>query len=346
MTTIQSVTGPVDSSELGICLAHEHIINDVRSWWHPPFTDFHAEAALVDAKVSINNLWALRHDPFINRDNCALDDIETAVAEVQRFADLGGGTILEATGGSIGRNPTGLRAVSDRTGVTVIMGTGFYLDSSLPSGFNEWSVRDIADMMLRELVEGVDGSRPGFIGEIGVSAEFTDREHTSLAAASVVQCETGLPMQVHMPGWFRLGPQVLDFVEQHGADPQSVVLCHSNPSGDDLSYQEELLRRGAWIQYDMIGMDVFYADQQVQCPSDEENARNIVRLVNRGWGEQILLSSDIFLKTLLRANGGPGYGHIIEYFIPRLIRHGLAYEQAMGLLTDNVPRLFEASARK
>ena len=57
----------------------------------------------------------------------------------------------------------------------------------------------------------------------------------------------------------------------------------------------------------------------------------------------ILMSQDIFLKTLLRSYGGPGYGHMIEFFLPRLARHGVPLERGMAMLTDNPRRLFEAA---
>jgi hypothetical protein len=37
-----------------------------------------------------------------------------------------------------------------------------------------------------------------------------------------------------------------------------------NPSFDDPGYQTACAERGAFVEYDMIGMDYFYADQQVQ----------------------------------------------------------------------------------
>jgi phosphotriesterase-related protein len=91
----------------------------------------------------------------------------------------------------------------------------------------------------------------------------------------------------------------------------------------------------------MIGMEVFYADQQAQCPSGDDDARNIARLVANGHGARVLMSQDIFLKTLLRTYGGPGYGHLIEFFLPRLERHGLPLERSLELMTDNPRRLFE-----
>ena len=339
MSSITTVTGDIDSSEMGICLSHEHILNDVSSCWTPPKERRHD--FIVDAPVTMGILWELRQDPFANRDNCRLDNEDLAVEEIRRFTDLGGHTIVEATSASIGRNPLGLRRISESTGVSIVMGAGLYLDSSMPDEVDSWDEAHIRDAILADLEVGVDGVRAGFIGEIGVSADFTDRERKSLRGAAMAQAVSGVPIQVHLPGWFRRGDEVLDIAEEAGADLHRLVLCHMNPSGDDLDYQERLARRGAWLQYDMVGMEVFYADQDVQCPSDEDNARHIARLIDRGWAQQILVSSDIFLKSLLRTFGGPGYGHILEYFLPRLERHGVDAQQALALVTDNPRRLFE-----
>ena len=148
-------------------------------------------------------------------------------------------------------------------------------------------------------------------------------------------------MQVHLPAWFRLGDEVLDLVESHRVDLGAVVLCHMNPSGSDPAYQRRLMTRGAWVQYDMVGAELFYADQGVQCTSDEEDAANIAALVRAGFGDRLLVSSDIFLKSLLRRYGGPGYGHIIQYFVPRLERHGLDAGDVEQLLVRNPRFLFE-----
>src|SRR5690242_875065 len=104
---------------------------------------------------------------------------------------------------------------------------------------------------------------------------------------------------VHLPGWFRVGHRVLDIVAEEGADLRHTVLCHMNPSGGEVEYQVALAERGAFLEYDMIGMDFWYADQGVQCPSDEDNAAAIMRLIARGCLERVLLSQDVFLKMML-----------------------------------------------
>jgi phosphotriesterase-related protein len=343
-TTVTTVTGPVDSSDLGVCLTHEHLINDASSWWHrsaSPGVDADEFAA---GPVRPEILWDLKHDPFGNRDNCRLDDVGTAVAELARFAALGGRTVLEATCLGIGRDLRRLREISERTGVNVVAGTGYYLEASHPAAIAGLGAEEVAALILADLRDGEDGVRPGFIGEIGVSEHFTPAERTGLAAAAIAQREVDLPVQVHLPGWFRHGLEVLDLLAGYGVPAEAVVLCHMNPSGDDQPYQRRLAERGAWIQYDMIGAEVFYADQGVQCPSDEDDARHVTALLEAGFGHRVLLSSDVFLKSLLRIHGGPGYAHVLQYFVPRLERHGVSTEQIRTLLVDNPRSLFETAA--
>lgn len=342
--TVMTVTGPRSTADLGTTLTHEHVFNNVESWAHRTRSRGWDPDDLAMRPVTEDILWDLRQDPFANLDNCRLDDFDVAVAEVQRYARLGGGTIVDATGLAVGRDLARLRELSEATGVAVIAGTGYYLDASQPDEVKTLAAEQIRDRILADLAEGERGVRPGMIGEIGVGADFTPAEQRSLRGALLAQRETGLVVQVHLPAWYRLGGVVADLVDELGVDPAKVVLCHMGPSGADLDYQESLARRGLWIQYDMIGMEVFYADQGVQCPSDEQNAAWLARLLERGHLSQLLVSQDVFLKSLLRHHGGPGYGHLLQYFVPRLERHGFGPADIEQLIVHNPRSLFEGNS--
>lgn len=341
MTLVTTVRGPIDSGDLGVCATHEHVLTDVTSWWQPTTSTGLDPDGFAREKVCIDNVWDLKYDPFGNRDNCRLDDAELAVDEIRRFGKLGGKTIIDATGLGIGRDLKKLKRISMSADINIVAGTGFYLEGSHPESIREASVDEMAELIIADIRHGEEGIRPGIIGEIGVSDQFTKAERTSLTAACLAQRATGLPMQVHLPAWFRLGDEVLDLVEHEGVDPAAVVLCHMGPSGYDKRYQQRLAARGAWIQYDMIGAELYYADQGVQCPSDEDNATNIVSLLEAGHDDRVLISSDIFLKSLLRRYGGPGYGHILQYFVPRLKRLGVTSDVIEHLMVDNPKALFD-----
>lgn len=340
---VMTVRGPVPVDQLGMTLMHEHIFNDCRCWWHAPKT--RERQYLAESFVCIEILGELRQDPFVNRHNITLDDEPLAIAELNAFAAEGGRTVVEPTCQGIGRDPRALRRVSEATGLNIVMGAGYYLGSSHPEKVAAMTAEQIADEIVREATQGVDGSdvKIGLIGEIGVSSDFTAGEEKSLRGAAQAQVRTGLPLMVHLPGWFRLGHRVLDVVAEEGGDLRHTVLCHMNPSYDDQPYQQELAARGAFIEYDMIGMDFFYADQQVQCPSDEEAARAIVKLVEAGYTDRILLSHDVFLKMMLTRYGGNGYAYIPRHFLPRLRRHGLNEAILNQMMQDNPRSVFRAS---
>lgn len=341
---VMTVNGPIAAETLGITLMHEHILNDCRCWWHAPKTP--ERQYLAGGFVCIEILGELRQDPFVNKHNITLDDEPLAVSELRAFANAGGQTVVEPTCRGIGRNPLALRRIAKASGLNVVMGAGYYLGSSHPAEVADMTVGDIANEIVREAVEGVDGTdvKIGLIGEIGVSSDFTAEEEKSLRGAAQAQVRTGLPLMVHLPGWFRLGHRVLDVVAQEGADTRHTVLCHMNPSHDDFSYQSELAARGAFIEYDMIGMDFFYADQQVQCPSDEEAARAIVRLAEAGYLDRVLLSHDVFLKMMLTRYGGNGYAYVLRHFLPRLKRHGLDETALDQMMRANPRAVFQAAA--
>ena len=82
-----------------------------------------------------------------------------------------------------------------------------------------------------------------------------------------------------------------------------MVLCHMDPSGEDLAYQRAVADRGVWLEFDMIGMPFFFAGEG-QSPAPEQTAAAIGALVVDGYGDQLLLSHDMALKSMWTRNGG------------------------------------------
>ena len=343
---VTTVAGPIPVDELGVTMMHEHIVVDATSWWHCP--DCAERMFLSDEPVRMGILGELRMDPFVNRDNCSLVDVDLAVSELQQFVDLGGRTIVDPTNRGMGRSPRTLRQISERTGLNIVMGAGYYLGASHPEKLKDMTKNDIADEIEREAIDGLEdsGVRIGIIGEIGISKDFTPAEEKSLRGAALAQDRTGLPLEVHLPGWERLAHRVLDVVGEEGGNLRHTVLCHMNPSGRDQEYQTSLAERGAFLEYDMIGMDYYYADQVAQSPSDEDNARAIRELLDAGFGHSVLLSQDVFLKMMLTHYGGFGYAHVLRHFVPRLRRHGVSASQIDTILVDNPRCVFSGAHRR
>ena len=337
---VMTVAGPVSADDIGVTMMHEHILNDCTCWWNKPSEP--ERQYLADAPVSIENLAELRQDPFVSRHNIALDDEPLAIEELKLLAAAGGRTVVDPTCRGIGRNPAALVRISAATGLNIVMGSGYYLHTSHPPEVATLEIDDIADEIVLEAHEGVSLTdvKIGLIGEIGVSSAFTPAEEKSLRGAARAQVRTGLPLMVHLPGWFPLAHKVLDIVEEEGATLAHTVLCHMNPAHGDMPYLTSLADRGAFLEFDMIGMDFFYADQQVQCPSDDEVARAIVTLTEAGHASRILLSQDVFLKMMLTRYGGNGYAFVLRHFLPRLKRHGLDDATIEAFMTANPRAVF------
>lgn len=339
---VQTALGPILVEEMGVTLMHEHIFLDASSWWQEPAAATRKYIAYQPVHIGI--LGELRLDPFVNLDNCKLLSFKDATAELELYRDLGGATVVDVTNNDIGRDPLALQQISRRTGLQIVYGVGHYLEASHPKWLASMSAQDIEEEILREIVDGTPGveARPGIIGEIGVSARFTPAEQKVLKAAASASGATQMPLTIHMPGWERLGHQVLDMVGEAGGSLHHTILDHMNPSLMDMEHQISLAERGAFLEYDMIGMDYFYADQQAQSPCDEENAIAIKRLIDAGYIHALLLSQDVFLKMMLTRYGGFGYGYILKHFVPRLKRHGVTTEQIHTLLVENPRRVFSA----
>lgn len=337
---VMTVLGPIPAAAMGVTLPHEHIINDCRCWWNKPAEP--ERQYLATEPVHAGILGELRLDPFVNLHNCALDDEPLAIAELLAFAAAGGRTVVDPTCRGIGRNPEALVRIAQATGLNIVMGSGYYLQSSHPPELARMSADAVADEIVAEAQHGVgsSGVRIGLIGEIGVSGEFTADEEKSLRGAARAQARTQLPLMVHLPAWYRHGHRVLDIVGDEGGDITQTILCHMNPSGHDPEYQVALAERGAFLEYDMLGMDYWYADQQVQCPSDEDNARAILGLIRAGFLDRVLLSQDVFLKMMLTRYGGFGYAYVLKHFVPRLKRHGATDDDIGTMLIDNPRRVF------
>lgn len=343
MKTVQTVTGPIGVEDLGVTLMHEHLFLDNSTMWERP--DSPALAALSEKPLSLEMIGELHYQPFFNRDNLRLADVEQASAEVGLFRDLGGKTIVELTSAWNGRDPVKLAEVSRRTGVVIVMASGYYLESTYPPELKGMDVGELADHLVEELTEGVDGTgiRAGIIGEAGISKDMTPLEVKMLRAQARAHVRTSVPLTIHTHGWGRQHHAILDVVAAEGADLRGVILDHMNPSFNDLDYQRSLLSRGAYIEYDMIGMDYYYPHVDGQSPSDPETAAAIKRLIDDGFIRQLLLSHDVWLKMMWVRYGGFGYGHVLKHFVPRLRRLGVTEEQVDVLLRQNPRDVFAAA---
>ena len=61
-------------------------------------------------------------------------------------------------------------------------------------------------------------------------------------------------------------------------------------------------------------------------------------LFGQGYGGQVVISQDNFVKIQMTRFGGKGYAHVLENIVPRMRQRGWTEEQVKAVLVDNPAR--------
>jgi predicted metal-dependent phosphotriesterase family hydrolase len=295
---VQSVLGPVAITDLGITMPHEHTF--------------------------VDTMREYRGDGLV-------DDAPMILADLRRFAELGGRTIVDCTTRGLRPRPERLPALSRETGVTIVTGTGFYRHPFLDEAwFDGHTVNEVADLLIDDIRTGINGTgvRAGIIGEIGCDRYLTPAEERSFRAAARAHLETQLTITTHAARW-PVGLPQLDLLAEEGVAAARVIVGHCDLV-DDPAYHLALATRGAWVQFDNIqaGPDHLL----------DRTVRAVRALVDAGYARRILLSQDICLVSQFQTMGGSGYGYILRSFVERLSEAGLEAATIDGFLIDNPAR--------
>ncbi|MEA4888582.1 MAG: hypothetical protein VB070_03855 [Clostridiaceae bacterium] len=345
---VQTVLGRIERRDLGIITPHEHIMIDLSSFFQAhPLRDGTNPST---APVIMEHLGILSRDPYALRSNLILDDPEVQTEELRRFYEAGGRTVIDATMPGIGRNPLLMRQISRETGLNVIIGTGYYVGATHPECLAGMTIEEITAAMVRELTIGIDdtGIRAGYIGEIGISEIFDDKERRVLKAAAQAQLATGVAVHVHINPWTTNGLEASGILLEAGVRPDRINICHVDVENRE-TYIMELLNRGLYIEFDNFGKE-FYVNREVRNPgyglfaSDLERVRLVKKLIDLGYIDQLLLSCDVCLKNLLHTYGGWGYDHILTNIVPMMEDEGITDRQIEQMLQDNPARFIDVPA--
>lgn len=334
---INSVLGELSREDLGIVSPHEHIFINLSAFFEErPLKDIPDP---VHEKVKMEHLGQLNRDPYALKDNLTMDDYEVQKKEILRFKAAGGQTMVDATMPGIGRDPKTLARISEETGIHVIMGTGFYVDSTHPEVLKTMTEEEIADMMCREITDGVDGIKAGVIGEIGISELCSEAEKKVLRAAAIAHKKTGVGVLVHINPWTTNGLVATEILLNSGVAPESIAISHIDVENNE-EYIMTMLKQGVYVEFDNFGKE-YYVEAEARRDgygcfvTDVQRVEFLKSLIDRGYLSQILLSCDVCLKTLLRTYGGWGYDHLLANVIPMMKEAGITDEQIDVMLREN-----------
>lgn len=337
MMDIKSVRGVLTREQLGVVAPHEHVLLDLTAFYQElPVPGIDDPAT---QKVEMWNLGILSRDCYALKDNLLLTDEDVATDELMFFKKAGGTTMVDASLPGIGRSPEGLARISEKTGLNIIMGTGFYVGETHPKELDAMTDEEIGDLMVKELTEGVNGICAGYIGEIGISEIFDDKERRVLRAAAIAHKKTGAAINVHINPWTVNGIEAADILLSAGVAPDRICISHVDVENRE-AYIYELLEKGVYVEFDNFGKE-YYIRREVRNSGyglfvhDTERVTLLKKLIDDGYVHQILLTCDLCLKNLLHTYGGWGYDHVLTNIVPMMEDEGITDEQINTMLVNN-----------
>src|SRR5580658_3451007 len=311
MAVVQTARGPIDSSELGTTLMHEHVF-------------------VLDPELLQNypGEWG--------SDDQRIDD---AVTRMNDLKATGVDTIVDLTVTGLGRYIPRIQRIAEQTSLNIIVATGIYTYNELPHFFHYrgpdtpfGGPEPIIEMFLRDLTEGIadTGVKAGILkcatDRLGVTRDI----ERVLRATAKVHRMTGVPISTHTFARGKVGLDQQRIFKEEGVDLERVVIGHSGDT-TDLEYLEELIHNGSYIGMDRFGIDTILGF--------EDRVGTVAALCERGHAGRMVLSHDaacfnhwlpeqMVPAVLPRWN----YLHIHRDVIPALKQRGVTEEQIHTML--------------
>lgn len=266
------------------------------------------------------------------------DDVDLMIEEVRAAGADGIRCIVDGGHADMGRNLDALKRIAAGTTVAIIASGGYYMQRWYPPELAAKSIDEIADSLVGE----ARAERFGALGEIGQSAEMTDGERKVFQAVGIAHVRTGLPIFTHNAYTGARASTVprdaalrqLDVLEGAGAEPRHVaighVCCLDDPAAE---IAKAVAKRGAFVGFDRVTIDAIIPDAK--------RVAMLKALVDAGYADQVLLSSDFSSSRSLKKNGGAGLAQAATVFAPMLVEAGVDRAAVARILADN-PRRFLA----
>ncbi len=318
MAQVPTVTGSIDTADLGPTLMHEHVF-------------------VISPEIIQNygDYWDVE------------ERIADGVAKLSDLAARGIRSIVDPTVIGLGRYLPWVQRVAEQVDLQIVAATGLYTYNDVPFYFHyrgfifDTDPDPMVGMFVKDITEGIadTGVKAGIIKCATDVDGLTPGVERVLRACARTHRKTGVPITTHTDaGTFRGRDQQRVFAEE-GVDLSRVVIGHCGDS-TDLDYLKELMDKGSMIGMDRFGVDVLLPfDDRVQVVAD---------LCAQGYADRMVLAHDAacymdWFTPEVQSAMAPNwhFNHISDDVLPELLARGVTQDQVDQMLTGNPKRLFD-----
>lgn len=314
----QTVLGTITKEELGFCQPHEHVyivgtIDQIRC-----------------KDICINNLPA-------------------SARELKLYHDAGGSSLVDANPLATGRDALALADISRLTGVNIIATTGYHIPKFYPEDHWIWTTDadELTDLFADELTRGMylDGcwTKPVYQTDMkaGLVKAMVDSRGLAnpqtvklLTAAGTAAKRTGASLMLHTEGVDVL-PAIELLAGKIGLPTDSILICHVDRQVEDLSIHEAVAGTGVFLEYDTVTLLEFH--------DNASEIRMLRHMIEKGFLNQILLSTDPTTDRMKSYYGYIGIDYILTAFIPLLKTAGFTQGEIDQMMRENPARALAVS---
>ncbi|MFE0750992.1 phosphotriesterase [Gordonia sp. NPDC058843] len=319
MATVHTVTGSIDSGDLGNVLVHEHVF-------------------IVGEEFRQNYQDDWDED----------DKVAEAVRDLTELKELGIDTILDPTVLGLGRYIPRIQRIAEQIDLNIVVATGLYTYNDIPFQFHYAGPGMLFDvpeplvtLFTRDLTEGIadTGVRAAFL-KCAIEAQgLTPGVERVMRAVGQTSAQTGAPITIHTDPHSQSGLVAQKVLAEEGADLTKVVIGHSGDSVD-LDYLMKLADAGSILGMDRFGLDLLLPF--------EDRVNTVAELCKRGYADRMALAHDAacFIdwfdhEAKKQALPKWNYRHISEEVLPALRERGVSEADITTMLVDVPRRYFE-----
>lgn len=304
---INTVQGPIDVSELGMSLTHEHIMSN------------YGKEINETSKYDSIRLFG------------------QIVPYLRNLKSLGVSTIFDCTTEYFGRRVDLLKIISEAANIHIITNTGFYAaanDRYIPEFAYGRSAKFISEIWIDEFENGIKGTdiKPGFIKlAFDDGKPPSDIDKKLFEAGLLAHLSTGLTLAVHTGKNMEALELQMQLLRDSHIHPSALIWTHANKV-EDTTILINMAAEGVWVSLDGVNES-----------NINEYKERIILFKQKGLLHRVLLSHDGngFPK------GGPirDFQAILKNLIPELLTSGITEDDIDQILVQNPREAFRVRIR-